>query len=223
MVKRLLSTAHPEQNSTKMQRSMIPTIQRTCMLFGLSLVGAFNGQPSLPAFGLHHQRPQLSQNQGSGTELTARRPLSPPPPAFAPRTQTPPPPPRMSTRQRAVVRGLARPVRRARVRSPDESMQVAAVPTSVVPARHRYRDVAAAPTHELLARWRHQAVNALCYARIAVTTGLVWIVHAVAAPLHKQLGCTHFAAASLDHCIQLSRLFLGLARKQKEARTCLGK
>ena len=70
---------------------MIPTIQRTCMLFGLSLVGAFNGQPSLPAFGLHHQRPQLSQNQGSATELTARRPLSPPPPAFAPRTQTPPP------------------------------------------------------------------------------------------------------------------------------------
>ena len=190
---------------------MFPTIQRTCMLFGLSLVGAFNGQPSLPAFGLHHQRPQL-QNQGSGTELTARRPLSPPPPAFAPRTQTPPPPPPgLANRRRAVVRNA------------DESIQVAAVPTSVVPARHRYRDVAAAPTHELLARWRHQAVNALCYARIAVTTGLVWIVHAVAAPLHKQLGCNHFATASLDHCIQLSRLFLGLARKQKEARTCLGK
>ena len=186
-----------------MQRSMSPTIQRTCLLFGLSLVGAFNGQPSLPAFGLHHQRPQL-QNQGSATELTTRRPLSPPPPAFAPRTRTPPPPPRMSTRRRAAVRRA------------DESMQVA-------PARHRYRDVAAAPTHEVLARWRHQAVNALCYARITVVTGVVWLVHAVAAPIHRQLGCQHFAASSLDHCIQLSRLFLGLARKQKEARTCLGK
>ena len=117
------------------------------------------------------------------------------------------------------------------VRRADESMQVAAVLTSVVPARHRYRDVTgtAAPTSDLrvipreLARWRHQAINALCYARIAITTGLVWLVHAVAAPLHRQLGCSHFAAASLDHCIQLSRLFLGLARKQKEARTCLGK
>ena len=119
------------------------------------------------------------------------------------------------------------------VRGEDESMQVAATPTRgsdrkrlvprslVVPARHRYRDVAAAAAP--LARWRHQAVNALCYARIAVVTGVVSLVHAVAAPLHKQLGCTHFAAASLDHCIQLSRLFLGLARKQKEARTCLGK
>ena len=113
-------------------------------------------------------------------------------------------------------------------------MQVAATPTRgsdrkrlvprplVVPARHRYRDVAA-PTHELLARWRHQAVNALCYARIAVVTGVVSLVHAVAAPFHKQLGCSNFAASSLDHCIQLSRLFLGLARKQKEARTCLAK
>ena len=208
MVKRLLSTARPEQNITKMQRSMSPTIQHTCMLFGLSLVGAFNGQPSLPAFGLHHQRPQWSQNQGSATKLTARRPLSSPPPAFAPRTQTPPPaPPRISTRRRAAVRRA------------DES-------TQVVAARHRYRDVAA-PTPDLirceLARWRHQALNALCYARIALTTGLVWLVHAVAAPLHKQLGCNHFATASLDHCIQLSRLFLGLARKQKEARTCLRK
>ena len=202
-----------------MQHSFAPTTQRTCVLFGLSLVGAFNGQPSLPAFGLHYQRPQRVQNQGSATELTARRPLAPPPPAFAPRTQTPPPPPRMSTRRRAVVRGLARPARRARVRSPDEPMQVAATPKSVAPARHRYRDVA--PTHELLARWRHQAINALCYARIALTTGLVWLVHAVAAPLHNQLGCNHFATASLDHCIQLSRLFLGLARRQKEARTCL--
>ncbi len=197
---------------------MYTTIQRTCLLFGLSLVAAFNGQPSLPAFGLHHQRPQLLQNQGSATELTARRPLSPPPPAFAPRTRTPPPPPPgLANRRRAVVRNA------------DESIQVAAVPTSVVPARHRYRDVAgaAAPTPDLvrreLARWRHQAINALCYARIAITTGLVWLVHAVAAPLHRQLGCSHFAAASLDHCIQLSRLFLGLARKQKEARTCLRK
>ena len=186
-----------------MQRSMTPTIQRTCMLFGLSLVGAFNGQPSLPAFGLHHQRPQQLQNQGSGTELTARRPLSPPP-AFAPRTQTPPPPPlRISSRRR-----------------------VAATPKSVVPARHRYRDVAV-PTPDSvrreLARWRHQAINALCYARIALTTGLVWLVHAVAAPLHKRLGCQHFAAASLDHCIQLQRLFLGLARHQKAARTCLAR
>ena len=191
---------------------MYTTIQRTCLLFGLSLVAAFNGQPSLPAFGLHHQRPQLLQNQGSATELTARRPLSPPPPAFAPRTRTPPPPPP----------GLAN-RRRAAVRNADESIQVAAVPTSVVPARHRYRDVATAAARSELARWRHQAINALCYARIALTTGLVWIVHAVAAPLHRQLGCSHFAAASLDHCIQLSRLFLGLARKQKEARTCLGK
>jgi len=204
-----------------MQRSMTHAIQRTCMLFGLSLVGAFNGQPSLPAFGLHHQRPQWSQNQGAAPELTARRPLSPPPPAFAPRTRTPPPPPRMSTRRRAAVRRA------------HETMQVAAVPTSVVPARHRYRDIpgAAAPTSDLvrrvipreLARWRHQALNALCYARIAITTGLVWLVYAIAAPLHKQLGCNNFAASSLDHCIQLSRLFLGLARKQKEARTCLGK
>ena len=207
MVKRLLSTAHPEHDSTKMQRSMWHTIQRTCMLFGLSLVGAFNGQPSLPAFGLHHQRPQWSQNQGSATELTARRSLTPPPPAFAPRTQTPPPPPpRISTRRRVV----APPPRIANQRR------------AVVPARHRYRDVAA-PTHELLARWRHQAINALCYARIALTTGLVWVVHAVAAPLHKRLGCQHFAAASLDHCIQLQRLFLGLARHQKAARTCLAR
>ena len=98
-------------------------------------------------------------------------------------------------------------------------MQVAA-------ARHRYRDVAA-PTPDLvrreLARWRHQAINALCYARIALTTGLVWLVHTIAAPLHKRLGCTHFAAASLDHCIQLQRLFLGLARHQKAARTCLAR
>ena len=106
------------------------------------------------------------------------------------------------------------------VRRENESMQAAATPKSVVPARHRYRDVVA-PTHELLARWRHQVVNAVCYARIAVTTGLIWLVHAVATPLYKQLGCNHFATASLDHCIQLSRLFLGLARKQKEARTCL--
>ena len=191
---------------------MSATTQRTCVLFGLSLVAAFNGQPSLPAFGLHHQRPQLLQNQGSATELTARRPLSPPPPAFAPRTRTPPPPPPgLANRRRAVVRNA------------DESIQVAAVPTSVVPARHRYRDVATAAAQSELARWRHQALNALCYARIAITTGLVWLVHAVAAPLHRQLGCSHFAAASLDHCIQLSRLFLGLARKQKEARTCLGK
>jgi hypothetical protein len=207
VVKLLLSTAHPKQNSTKMQRSMVHSIQRTCLLFSLSSVAAFNGQPSLPAFGLHHQRPQLSQNQGSATELTARRPLSPPPPAFAPRTQTPPPPPRISSRQRVAARRA------------DES-------TQVVAARHRYRDVAA-PTPDLvrceLARWRHQAVNALCYARIALTTGLVWLVHAIAAPLHKQLGCSNFAASSLDHCIQLSRLFLGLARKQKDARTCLAK
>ena len=211
MVKLLLSTAHPEHNSPRMQHSMSATTQRTCMLLGLSLVGAFNGQPSLPAFGLHHQRPQRSQNQGSATELTARRPLSPPPPAFAPRTQTPPPPPpRISSRRRVVVP----PPRISKRR------HVAATPKSVVPARHRYRDVAV-PTHELLARWRHQAANALCYARIAVVTGVVSLVHAVAAPLQKQLGCNHFATASLDHCIQLSRLFLGLARKQKEARTCL--
>ena len=192
-----------------MQRLSSPIIYRICLLLGSVSVAAFNGQPSLPAFGLHHQRPQLSQNQGSATELTARRPLSPPPPAFAPRTQTPPPPPpRLSSRRR-----------------------VAATPKSVAPARHRYRDVAAAaaPTPDLvrrvipreLARWRHQAVNALCYARIAVVTGVVSLVHAIAVPIHKQLGCNHFATASLDHCIQLSRLFLGLVRKQKAARTCL--
>ena len=184
-----------------MQRLSSPIIYRICLLLGSVSVAAFNGQPSLPAFGLHHQRPQLSQTQGSATELTARRPLSPPPPAFAPRTQRPPPPPpRISNRR-----------------------QVAAVPTSVVPARHRYRDVAAAATRSELARWRHQAINALCYARIALTTGLVWVVHAIAAPIHRQLGCTHFAASSLDHCIQLQRLFLGLARHQKAARTCLAR
>ena len=53
--------------------------------------------------------------------------------------------------------------------------------------------------------------------------GLLAGVHAGAAPLHKRLGCTHFAAASLDHCIQLQRLFLGLARHQKAARTCLAR
>ena len=211
MVKLLLSTAHPKQNSTKMQRSMVHSIQRTCLLFSLSSVAAFNGQPSLPAFGLHHQRSQLSQNQGSATELTARRPLSPPPPAFAPRTQTPPPPPSRISNQRRVV---APPPRISNQRR------------AVVPARHRYRDVAV-PTPDSvrreLARWRHQAINALCYARIAVVTGVVWIAHAVAAPLHKWLGCQHFAAASLDHCIQLQRLFLGLARHQKAARTCLAR
>ena len=175
-LKLLLSTAHPKQYSTKMQRSMSATSQRTCMLFGLSLVGAFNGQPSLPAFGLHHQRPQQLQNQGSGTELTARRPLSPPP-AFAPRTQTPPPPPlRISSRRR-----------------------VAATPKSVVPARHRYRDVAV-PTPDSvrreLARWRHQAINALCYARIALTTGLVWVVHAVAAPYQQPWPAPRSASSS---------------------------
>ena len=114
-------------------------------------------------------------------------------------------------------------------------MQVAATPTRgsdrkrlvprplVVPARHRYRDVASAAAQSELARWRHQALNALCYARISITTGLVWLVYAIPAPLHKQLGCNNFAASSLDHCIQRSRLFLGLARRQKDARTCLAK
>ena len=201
-----------------MQRSMSATIQRTCMLFGLSLVGAFNGQPSLPAFGLHHQRPQ-SRNPvdlGAATAVATPTPVSNGARAGASqfsRKIAPTRPTRHSVRRRPIGRSV------------DESMQV-------VPARHRYRDVAAAavaPTHNLrviqseLARWRHQAINALCYARIALTTGLVWVVHAVAAPLHKRLGCQHFAAASLDHCIQLQRLFLGLARHQKAARTCLAR
>ena len=176
-----------------MPRVLPHIIQRIYLLLGSVSVAAFNGQPSLPAFGLHHQRPQ-SRNPvdlGAATAVATPTPVSR-------RQRVVAPPPRISNRR-----------------------QVAAVPTSVVPARHRYRDVA--PTHELLARWRHQAVNALCYARIAVVTGVVWIAHAVAAPLHKRLGCQHFAAASLDHCIQLQRLFLGLARRQKEARTCLAR
>ena len=167
---------------------MPPIIQRIYLLLGSVSVAAFNGQPSLPAFGLHHQRPQ-SRNPvdlGAATVVATPAPVSS-------RRRVVLPPPRISNPRRAVV-----------------------------PARHRYRDVAA-PTHELLARWRHQAINALCYARIAVVTGVVWIAHAVAAPLHKRLGCQHFAAASLDHCIQLQRLFLGLARHQKAARTCLAR
>ena len=173
-----------------MVRLMPRAIHRLCL--GMSAVSAFQGPPSLPAFGLlQSQRPQSRNPVDLGAATVVATPVP-----VSSRRRVVAPPPRISTRR--IARGAD-------------------------PARHRYRDVAAAPTHELLARWRHQAVNALCYARIAVTTGLVWIVHAVAAPLHKQLGCTHFAAASLDHCIQLSRLFLGLARKQKEARTCLGK
>ena len=169
---------------------------------GMSAVSAFQGPPSLPAFGLlHSQRPQRSRNP---VELGAATVVATPTPVSS-RRRVVVPPPRISNRRLA--------------RGADESMQVAA-------ARHRYRDVAA-PTPDLvrreLARWRHQAINALCYARIALTTGLVWLVHTIAAPLHKRLGCTHFAAASLDHCIQLQRLFLGLARHQKAARTCLAR
>ena len=172
-------------------------------IFYLGLSGsAFQGPPSLPAFGLlHSQRPQRSRNP---VELGAATVVATPTPVSS-RRRVVVPPPRISNRRLA--------------RGADESMQVAA-------ARHRYRDVAA-PTPDLvrceLARWRHQAINALCYARIALTTGLVWLVHTIAAPLHKRLGCTHFAAASLDHCIQLQRLFLGLARHQKAARTCLAR
>ena len=175
-----------------MQRSIAPTIQRVVCLLGMA-VSAFQGPPSLPAFGLlQSQRPQRSRNPvdlGAATVVATPAPVSS-------RQRVVVPPPRISNRR--LARGAD-------------------------PARHRYRDVAAAPTHELLAQWRHQAVNALCYARIALTTGLVWLVHAIAAPLHRQLGCSNFAASSLDHCIQLSRLFLGLARKQKDARTCLAK
>ena len=180
-------------------------IQRIYLLLGSVSVAAFNGQPSLPAFGLHSQRPHKSRNPvdlGAGTVVATPTPVSS-------RRQVAATPTRGSDRRRLVPRPL------------------------VAPARHRYRDVAAAaaPTPDLvrrvipreLARWRHQAVNALCYARIAVVTGVVWLVHAVAAPLHKRLGCQHFAAASLDHCIQLQRLFLGLARHQKAARTCLAR
>ena len=178
---------------------MPATTQRVVCLLGLS-VSAFQGPPSLPAFGLlPSQRPQRPRNP---VELGAATVVATPAPV-ASRRRVVAPPPRITNRRLA--------------RGADESTQVAA-------ARHRYRDVAA-PTPDLvrreLARWRHQAINALCYARIALTTGLVWLVHAVAAPLHKRLGCGHFAAASLDHCIQLQRLFLGLARKQKAARTCL--
>ena len=193
-------------------------IQRIYLLLGSVSVAAFNGQPSLPAFGLHHQRPQ-SRNPvdlGAATAVATPTPVSNGARAAG----------QLSRHQSAPTRPTRHSIRRrVVVRDADESMQV-------VPARHRYRDVAAAavaPTHNLrviqseLARWRHQAINALCYARIALTTGLVWVVHAVAAPLHKRLGCQHFAAASLDHCIQLQRLFLGLARHQKAARTCLAR
>ena len=181
-----------------MQRLMPPTIM--CLL-GMS-VSAFQGPPSLPAFGLlPSQRPQRPRNP---VELGAATVVATPAPV-ASRRRVVAPPPRITNRRLA--------------RGADESTQVAA-------ARHRYRDVAA-PTPDLirreLARWRHQAINALCYARIALTTGIVWLAHAVAAPLHKRLGCQHFAAASLDHCIQLQRLFLGLARHQKAARTCLAR
>ena len=184
-----------------MQLPMSRTIQCIFCL-GMSAVSAFQGPPSLPAFGLlHSQRPQRSRNP---VELGAATVVATPTPVSS-RRRVVVPPPRISNRRLA--------------RGADESMQVAA-------ARHRYRDVAA-PTPDLvrreLARWRHQAINALCYARIALTTGLVWLVHTIAAPLHKRLGCTHFAAASLDHCIQLQRLFLGLARHQKAARTCLAR
>ena len=184
-----------------MQLPMSRTIQCIFCL-GMSAVSAFQGPPSLPAFGLlHSQRPQRSRNP---VELGAATVVATPTPVSS-RRRVVVPPPRISNRRLA--------------RGADESMQVAA-------ARHRYRDVAA-PTPDLvrreLARWRHQAINALCYARITVVTGAVWIMHAVAAPLHKQLGCQHFAAASLDHCIQLQRLFLGLARHQKAARTCLAR
>ena len=201
------------------------TIHRILCL-GMSAVSAFQGPPSLPAFGLlHSQRPQRSRNPVDMTIVT------PPPQVLnAARAAG-----QLSRHQSAPTRPTRHSIRRRpMVRGEDESMQAAATPTRgsdrkrvprplVVPARHRYRDVATAAAQSELARWRHQALNGLCYARIAITTGLVWLVHAVAAPLHRQLGCSHFAAASLDHCIQLSRLFLGLARKQKEARTCLGK
>ena len=180
-----------------MPRVMPLIIQRIYLLLGSVSVAAFNGQPSLPAFGvLHSQRPQRSR---SPVDLGAATVVATPTPVSSRRRVVVPPP---------------------RISNP---RQVAAMPMSV-PARHRYRDVAAAaaPWSEL-ARWRHQAINALCYARIALTTGLVWLVHAVAAPLHKRLGCGHFATASLDHCIQLQRLFLGLARHQKAARTCLAR
>ena len=199
-----------------MQRSMTRTIRRVVCLRAMT-VSAFQGPPSLPAFGLlHNNRPQRSRTPVDMTIVT------PPPQVLnAARAAG-----QLSRHQSAPTRPTRHSIRRrVVVRDADESMQV-------VPARHRYRDVAAAaaaPTHNLrviqseLARWRHQAINALCYARIALTTGLVWVVHAVAAPLHKRLGCQHFAAASLDHCIQLQRLFLGLARHQKAARTCLAR
>ena len=201
-----------------MPRVLPHIIQRIYLLLGSVSVAAFNGQPSLPAFGLHHQRPQ-SRNPvdlGAATAVATPTPVSNGARAAG----------QLSRHQSAPTRPARHSIRRRPVRrGADES-------TQVVPARHRYRDVAAAaaaPTHNLrvvqseLARWRHQAINALCYARIALTTGLVWLVHAIAAPLHKQLGCNNFAASSLDHCIQLSRLFLGLARRQKDARTCLAK
>ena len=199
-----------------MPRLMPRTIHRILCL-GMSAVAAFQGPPSLPAFGLlHSQRPQRPRTPVDMTIVT------PPPQVLnAARAAG-----QLSRHQSAPTRPTRHSIRRRPVRrGADES-------TQVVPARHRYRDVAAAaaaPTHNLrvvqseLARWRHQAINALCYARIALTTGLVWLVHAIAAPLHKQLGCNNFAASSLDHCIQLSRLFLGLARRQKDARTCLAK
>lgn len=166
----------------------------------------------MPAFGLMHHQSQVV-DLGSGT-VVAR-------------------PTRISNRRRVMVH------------STDEPMQVAVRPTRgsetrrlvpralVMPcavaqlpsAVAQWRRHAVADGQRVvvpaIAQWRSHVAASLCYARVAASTGLVWFVHAIAAPLHKQLGCSHFAAASLDHCIQLSRLFLGLARRQKAARTCL--
>ena len=51
VVKLLLSTAHPKQNSTKMQRSMVHSIQRTCLLFGLSSVAHLMGSQAYQLLG----------------------------------------------------------------------------------------------------------------------------------------------------------------------------
>ena len=159
------------------------TIHNVCSCLFLSVSVAFIGQPTLPAFGLHHRRrPRAHSHAVQRGPVVGSA-------AVVPTT-------RGTERRRLVPRAVVDWRRHA----------VADGQRVVVPA---------------IAQWRDHLAASLCYARVAASTGLVWVVHAIAAPLQKQLGCTHFAAASLDHCIQLSRLFLGLARRQKKARVCL--
>ena len=201
---------------------MPATIQRVVCLLGLS-VSAFQGPPSLPAFGLlHSQRPQRSRNPVDMTIVT------PPPQVLnAARAAG-----QLSRHQSAPTRPTRHSIRRRpMVRGEDESMQVAATPTRgsdarlaaaalVVPARHRYPT--SHPTRiagAMAPPGRERPLLREDCGRDG--SSLVGPRHRRAAP--QTTGLQPLRAASLDHCIQLSRLFLGLARRQKEARTCLAK